>query len=233
MKTNRFLIFSMLGIWVAFALLHFQLVTTMQVLTILCIYFSVMGYNLARDNDKHVFAVAWSVLFCAGIDILAMIFVSAYIGIYSLFSLAFILINFSESSEFIKDKKDIKDITGKDIQPEIQQVKMPDYKVKDVIKAKNKLLLIEIDSKKMTVEIVVPQNLGYFFATIDNLMNEKQDFDNFIQWVKFVNNNCYAAYCLIQNDNDRIDTLECLQRIMSVTTPLLNKYGGDCFIETK
>lgn len=223
----------MLGILVAFALLHFQLVTTMQVLTMICTHFSVMGYNLARDNDKHVFSFAWSVLFCIGIDILAMIFTSAYIGIYSLLSLAFILINFSESSEYVKDKKDITDITGKETQSEVQQVKTPEYNVKDVFMAKNTLLGIDRDSKEMAVELVVPQNITYLMQAIEDLSNKKMQFNDFVSWLKLVNNNCYVVWEIIKNDNDRIDTLECLQRIMSITKPLLDKYGDDCFIETK
>ena len=58
-------------------------------------------------------------------------------------------------------------------------------------------------------------------------------FNDFVSWLKLVNNNCYVVWTIIENDNNRIDTLECLQRIMSITKPLLDKYGGDCFIETK
>jgi len=230
MKTNRFFIFFMINMLVVFILYHFKRIDINQMPTILFASILVMAYNLAKDSDNDKFTFSWSFMLCVVTFTLAAFMVTPYSLISGVVSLVFIFLNFADSSEY---KHEIKDVTGKEVAPEMQPIKMPEYNVKDVIKAKNKLQLIEIDSKKMTVEIVVPQNLGYFFATIDNLMNEKQDFDNFIQWVKFVNNNCYAAYCLIQNDNERIDTLECLQRIMSITRPLLDKYGGDCFIETK
>jgi len=234
MKKNRFIIFSMLGVLLALTLLHFNAASEMQIIGVVCVYFSVLGYNLAIDSDNNKFAFSWSFLFCTVASILGIALISEFMCVYAFLSVVFIFLNFADSSEY---KQETKGITGKEVTKEItqdtQQVKTQEYNAKDIVLAKNKLQLIEIDSKKMTVEVVVPQNLGYFFETIDNLINEKQSFDNFIQWVKFVNNNCYAAYCLIESDNDRIDTLECLQRIMSITTHLLNKYGGDCFVETK
>jgi hypothetical protein len=224
----------MVNMLVAFILYHFKRIDINQMPAILFASTLIMAYNLAKDSDKEKYAFSWSFLLCIGTFTLAAFMVTPYSLILGVISLVFIFLNFADSSEY---KQEIKEVTGKETTKEVPQetqpIKTPEYNIKDVIKAKNKLQLIEIDSKKMTVEIVVPQNLGYFFATIDNLMNEKQDFDNFIQWVKFVNNNCYAAWEIVKDDNDRIDTLECLQRIMSITKPLLDKYGGDCFIETK
>lgn len=212
---------------VGFVLYHFNRIDINQLPAILFVSVVSMAYNFAKDSDKDRYAFSWSVMLCIGIFMLAAFMVTTYSPIFGFISLIFIFLNFADSNEYKEGRKEVAEKEIENV-PEIKT-----YNIKDITRAKNSLLKIESDSKGMTVEIVVPQNITYFKQAIEDLTNERIDFDSFISWVKFVNNNCYAVWVIIENDTDRIDTIECVQRIMSITTQLLNKYGGDCFVKSK
>lgn len=214
---------------VGFVLYHFKLIDINQLPAILFASVVSMAYNLAKDSDKDKFAFSWSFLLCIGIFILAAFMITPYSLVLGFISLVFVFLNFVDSSEYKEGRKEVaeKEIE-KGVAPEI---KMPQFNIKDIVRAKNTLLSIERDSKEMSVEMVVPQNITYFKQAIEDMTNEKIDFDSFVSWLKFVNNNCYAVWLIIKDDNDRIDTIECVQRIMGITKALLDKYGGDCFVQ--
>lgn len=234
MKTNRFFNFFVINMLAAFSLYHFKKIDINQMPAILFASVLVMAYNLAKDSDKEKYAFSWSFLFYITVFTLTAFMITPYSLILGVISLVFIFLNFADSSEYKQSSKEIdrKEIVKEDV-PEIQPTKILEYNAKDIIWAKNTLLGIDRDSKEMAVELVVPQNITYLMQAIEDLSNKKMKFNDFVSWLKLVNNNCYVVWTIIENDNNRIDTLECLQRIMSITKPLLDKYGGDCFIETK